>query len=278
MSPRLLTCLILASVSSLLAGCDQAPPPAAARAATGNAIAQETGTNEDVGQGNGYSYHVRYPQLPPQWSTLADALRSYAAARKREFLEARLADDTTDAPPYNLDLEFNIARRTSDFVSILTNGSVSTGGAHPEPLVASFNLHIADGKLAELADLFADSGVALNALSGEARRQLQGSYEARLRESTPEQQQTAALQDMREWIERGTAAKPENFSVFLVDGLETKAIGLTLIFPPYQVAAYADGAQQIEVPAKVFYHLLKPEYRDAFQIDTEAEKIAPGVR
>jgi len=121
-------------------------------------------------------------------------------------------------------------------------------------------------------------GAALATLSEEARRQLEGRYETRLREGTPDQAQASALKKMREWVERGTEAKPENFAVFLVDGLETKAIGLTLVFPPYQVAAYADGTQQLEVPAKVFYPLLKPEYREAFQIDTEAGKLAPGAR
>jgi hypothetical protein len=34
----------------------------------------------------------------------------------------------------------------------------------------------------------------------------------------------------------------------------------------------------VEVPAKVFYDLLKPEYKNAFAIDTEANKPAQGVR
>jgi hypothetical protein len=279
MSPYPFFRLVLVGAVSLLAGCDQAPPaPAVATPATTSAAVQESAANDDVGQGNGYTYHVRYPQLAPEWSTLADALHAYAAARKKDFLDARLADENTDGPPYNLDLEFNIARRTSDFVSLFANGSAATGGAHPTPLVASFNLHTGDGRLINLADLFADGSVALNTLSEEARRQLEGRYEAKLRETTPEKDQAAALKSMREWVEEGTEAKPENFAVFLVDGLETKAIGLTLIFPSYQVAAYADGTQQVEVPAKVFYNLLKPEYRDAFQIDTEAARIAPGVR
>jgi len=278
MSLRPLTCLILAGIFGLLAGCDQAPAPAASSATASNTSVQQSTPNEDIGQGNGYTYHVRYPQLALEWNTLTDTLRVWAAARKREFLDARLADDNANSPPYNLDLEFNIARRTSDFVSVLANGSVDTGGAHPAALIASFNLHTSDGKLIELADLFADAGAALELLSAEARRQLEGTFEAKLRDVTPEKERTAALKNMHEWIEQGTQAKAENFAVFLVDGLETKAIGLTLIFPPYQVASYADGTQQIEVPAKVFYQLLKPEYRDAFQIDTEANKIAPGVR
>ena len=275
MSLHPLTCLIVAGAFSLLASCTQTSVPATPAAAAG---AQQTAPNEDVGQGNGYAYHVRYPQLAPEWNTLADALRTWAAARKRDFLDARLADENNNAPPYNLDLEFNIARRTSDFVSVLADGNVYTGGAHPAPLVASFNLHTSDGKLIELADLFTDSGVALEALSAEARRQLEGSFEAKLRETTPEKDQAAALKRMREWVARGTQAQAETFAAFLVDGLEAKAIGLTLIFPSYQVAPYAEGTQQIEVPAKVFYPLLKPEYRDAFQIDTEADKRAPGVR
>jgi hypothetical protein len=91
-------------------------------------------------------------------------------------------------------------------------------------------------------------------------------------------QQASDIQSMRRWIEKGTAPDAANFAVFLVDGLDTRAIGVTVIFPPYQVAPYADGPQQVEVPAKVFYDLLKPEYKNAFAIDTEANKPAQGVR
>jgi hypothetical protein len=31
----------------------------------------------------------------------------------------------------------------------------------------------------------------------------------------------------------------------------------------------------VEVPAKVFYDLLKPEYRDAFSVDVEEIKRSP---
>jgi hypothetical protein len=277
MSLRLAACrLTLAFAAASIAGCDQAPPAPSTLAK--NAATTESTPNEDIGQGDGYAYHIRYPQLPAEWSALADALRAYAAAQKKDFLDARSDAPATNAPPAHLDLEFNVARRTNDFVSVSANGSSDTGGAHPAPIVASFNLHTSDGELIALSDLFSDAGAAFDALSAEARRQLEGRFEAKLRETLPEKDQAGALKDMRDRVERGTAAKVENFSVFLVDGLDAKAIGLTLIFPPYQVASYAEGTQQVEVPAKVFYKLLKPEYSDAFQIDTEAEKLAPGVR
>jgi hypothetical protein len=270
-------CFILACAAALIVGCDQSPSAESARPGDA-AKAPEPTPNEDTGQGDGYAYHIRYPQLPAEWSALADALRAYAEARKKDLLDARIDAPAMNAPPAHLDLEFNIARRTSDFVSVSASGSLDSGGAHPAPIVASFNLHSSDGKLIMLPALFSDADAALNALSVEARRQLQGRFEARLREALAEKNQADAVKNMREWVERGTEAKAENFAVFLIDGLDAKAIGLTLIFPPYQVASYADGTQQIEVPAKVFYKLLKPEYTDAFQIDTDAEKLAPGVR
>ena len=275
MLPRFIACLVFTCSAGLLTGCDQTPPPASAGPRD---AATALTPNEDAGQGNGYAFHIRFPQMPAEWSTLADALRAYATAQKKDFLAAHGEAPAANTPVANLDIEFNIARRTSDFVSVSANGTVDTGGAHPAPIVASFNLHISDGKLIALSDLFSDAGAALDALSREARRQLEGRFDAKLHETLPEKDQAGALKAMHEWVERGTEAKAENFAVFLVDGLDAKAIGLTLIFAPYQVASYADGTQQVEVPAKVFYKLLKPEYSDAFQIDTEAEKLAPGVR
>lgn len=267
MSLRRTTLCCFIATAALVAGCDRSPP--FSPAPTGDAQTQQASTGVDAGHGNGYAYHIRYPQPAVDSRALADALRIYAAAAKKDFLDASGADSAANSPPHKLDLEFTVARRTSDFVGVLARGSMDTGGAHPMPLLASFNLHTGDDKVIALTDLFADADAALKALSEEARRQLEGRADATLRD-TAEDKRADELKRMHEWIERGTGANAENFRVFLVDGIDAKAIGLTLLFPPYQVAPYSDGAQQIEVPAKVFYALLKPEYRDAFIIDTEA--------
>lgn len=269
--------VVSASVAVLLsAGCDrQAAPPLR------TAAAAEVLPDEDTGKGAGYTYAISYPSLNPQWHALDSAIRQFAAAWKKDFLDASNAPDRVAGPDYSLDLTFTVARRTADFVSVAASGSSFLGGAHGMPIVGSFNLDLSNGKLTALSDLFTDAQAGLKALSAECRRQLEGRYEARLRENpgamTPAQQ-VADIRSMKQWIEKGTAPDAGNFAVFLIDGLDTRAIGVTVIFPPYQVAPYVDGPQQVEVPAKVFYDLLRPEYKDAFAIDTEARKTGTGVR
>ena len=235
--------------------------------------AAQPAPDADVGHGDGYSYRIQYPSLDEKWQALHDALHGYAETQKKDFIAAQGGERSPNAGEYKLDITFTVARRTDDFVSVLVSGSSFTGGAHPNPLTASFVAHTADNRLVALGDLFTDPPAALKIMSDEARAQLQGRFEAELRDQIGEGDKLEpALKEMREWVERGTEAKVENFAVYLVDGLDSKAIGITLVFPPYQVAPYVDGAPQVEVPARLFHALLKPDYVTAFHWDTEAEK------
>ena len=75
----------------------------------------------------------------------------------------------------------------------------------------------------------------LSALSAEARRLLNA------------QRDNGTLLSDSEWIERGTEAKEQNFSVFK---LEKDAI--RSIFPQYQVAPYSSGMPEIVIPYTFF--------------------------
>ncbi|MBS0570396.1 MAG: DUF3298 domain-containing protein [Proteobacteria bacterium] len=235
----------------------------------------------DAGKGNGYAFQIVYPDLQPEWKPLGDAIRQFAAAQKKDFITASTAPDRAAGPDFNLTLTFAVARHTADFVSATASGSSFTGGAHGMPILASFNLDLTSGKIVQLPDLFAAPDAGLQAIAAECQRQLDGRFDAQLRNDpgtmTPAQL-AAATQARRVWIDKGTAPIPANFTTFLIDGLDAPAIGIAVIFPPYQVAPYVDGPQQVEVPAKVFYDLLKPGYKAAFAIDTEANKPAQGVR
>ena len=126
-------------------------------------------------------------------------------------------------------------------------------------------------------------GMALD-VRGEAALQRQmdaarAEYEARLyNQSLPQVELTARMKAMHVLVDKGTEPEAENFAAFLVDGVDGKAIGITLIFAPGQVAVEADGAQQVEVPVKLFVDAIKPEYRDAFDKDSAAQATSPGSR
>lgn len=261
-------CALLGVCALAAAACQAPAPPPAAPAAPASALS-------DDGHGEGYEFRIRYPELAPEWAPLEQALRSYAAQRKQDLIARRDAGDDRAGAPAVLDLEFNVARRTEDFVSVLAQGSVHVGNGN-EPLAASFVLHPASHALLALGDLFVDGDKGLATLSAETARQLEGRYEAALSQTGYNRSLEPALEKMRAGVEHGTAPVAANFAVWLVDGIDTKAIGLTLIFPQAQLGMATGGEQQVEVPAKVFYDLLKPEYKDAFSVDVK--ELANGVR
>jgi hypothetical protein len=265
----------------LVAACNAPQPAAPTSTSSGPPQSAEDISNvsplADEGHGDGYEYHIRYPELAPEWNVLNQALHAYATERKRQFL-ANLpptGERTANATTAVLDLEFDVARRTEDFVSVLARGTVLAGAAGGTPIAASFVLHPTTGKLLSIVDLFTTPPAALQALSDESRRQLEGRYEANLRQSIGDGNALATqLKEMQAGVEHGTTPDAANFNAFLIDGIDSKAIGLTLIFPQTQLAANSDGEQQIEVPAKVFRALLNPEYREAF---IENDTIAPNA-
>jgi len=257
--------LALTSVFALLVSACNAPAPSAAPGDP--VISQDSGHAED-GRGDGYEYHVRYPELSPDWTTLTKALRAYAATRIQQLLDSvpAPAERDTNAANAVLDLEFNVARRTESFVSVLAQGSLRAGGT-ASPLAAAFVLYAGDNRLLSIGDLFNDPASALQALK-ESARQLEGRYEAGLRQNGGDGKAVAAaIKSMQDGVAHGTAPDAANFAVFLVDGIDSKAIGLTLIFAQAQLGMTSGGEQQVEVPAKVFYELLKPELRGAFAVD-----------
>jgi hypothetical protein len=267
--PRLWAPCLLAL---LACACNPGAPVDPAGAHSSSVNAANSSALAEEGRGPGYEFHIRYPDS--EWRVLNQALRGYAAQRKQQFLGAMApaGDRAADTPLAALDLEFDIARRTEDFISVVARETAHSG-ADAAPAIASFVLHPADAKLLSIVDLFTTPASALQALSDESRRQLEGRYEAILRQSAGNENVLAPLlKSMQAGVEHGTQAEAANFSVFLIDGIDSKAIGLTLIFSQAQLAASSGGEQQVEVPAKVFYDLLKPEYRDTFSVDTEELK------
>lgn len=219
-----------------------------------------------------YKIAVALPAVPADEKPLADALRTTADNAKRDFVQS-LPDPQTlpeiAKRKFDLMLDFRIVAQTAAFTSVRETGSSDTGGAHPIPVDASFVFDHRIGKLVSLDDLFAEPGAARKALANFAHDTLLKKFMANAPkpgEGTPDA--------IREWkanmmqmLDDGTKPTMVNYAVFVVragGATDAPSPGLTLIFPPYQVAPYVYGTQVVDVPASVFAEFLKPAYANDF--------------
>lgn len=115
-----------------------------------------------------------------------------------------------------------------------------TGGAHGNTLFKTFMFDKNTGTELKLGDLFQPGTAYLTELSRLARAKLPptiGEY---------------ADSGM---IASGTTPEEQNFSNFVFDGKD-----LLILFPPYQVAAYAQGPVTLRLSNSDLRNLLKQEY------------------
>lgn len=283
MKPSTIFCAVFATLA--LAACQQQPatapastPAASASApvipapATAPAPTSTAPVPGDHAVTKHYKIAISLPALPADAKPLADAMRTTADNAKRDFVQA-LPDPKTLPEfanrQFDLLLDFKVAAQTPAFISVRESGSSDTGGAHPNPVQAAFVFDRKAGKLIALDDLFADPDAARKALANFAHDVLLKKFMAnapRPGEGSPDA--------IREWksnmlqmLDGGTKPTTVNYSVFVVQAgaaQDAPSPGLTLIFPPYQVAPYVDGTQMVDVPASTFAKFLKPDYKGDF--------------
>ncbi|MGH8211799.1 MAG: RsiV family protein [Rhodanobacteraceae bacterium] len=218
-----------------------------------------------------YKIDIGYPPLSAEEAPLGATLHKVAALAKQEFLQA--LPDPERFPEFadrqmQLLIDFKLAARTHDFVSVRETGMQDSGGAHPIPIDSTIVYDVRARRTVTLDDLFADADAAHKALSHYARTELTKKIMAqapKAGEGSPEV--------IREWktnakkmIDDGTQPNEQNFANFIVrsSSMTQPSLGLTLIFPPYQVVAYVYGTQTVEVPARIFGEYLKPQYQNVF--------------
>lgn len=219
-----------------------------------------------------YKIAIDYPVLSAQETPLAQALRETGAKAKQEFMGS--LPDSKQFPEFadrqlQLLLDFKIAARNNDFVSVREQGMSDTGGAHPLPVDGTFVYDTRAQRVIGLDDLFTDPTAARKRLADFARAALTRKLMAQA--PMPGEGSSEAI---REWtanakqmLDDGTQPTADNFSAFVVratGNANDPSPGLTLIFSPYQVAAYVYGTLTVDVPTQVFGQYLKPQYRGAF--------------
>ena len=115
-----------------------------------------------------------------------------------------------------------------------------TGGAHGNTFFKTFTFDTRTGAVLSLADLFTPGSDYLATLSQISR--------SRLPDIIGAPADFTAIKD-------GTTPEAKNFQNFFFDGTD-----FVVLFPPYQVAAYAAGPQTLRIQKSQLFDILKTAY------------------
>lgn len=185
-----------------------------------------------------YSIKIIYPKIIGEGDSIARAnlaLKEKAEEAKKTFLEDAKGTEKfaiVSEEKSELSIDFEILKFNENFASFKYNVSeYQAGSAHPSGYVATINVDLAQGRELKLSEIF--SGKWLEAVSAFCRKSLLAQNEG-------------AAQDAKDWIKEGTNPASENFSAIGFRG--TSAI---IYFNPYQVAPYAQGISEVDMPLEL---------------------------
>jgi hypothetical protein len=161
--------------------------------------------------------------------------RAFADFRKTMalFTAADIRSTPADLGNY-LDLGYSIDYADGDLVSMQILTDEFTGGAHPNQGFYTLTYDLKAGREVRLADLFKPGTAYLRTIANYCAKDLQ----SRKDPDSGENRQLAT-----DIFADGVKPTADNFQNWAV----TKK-GLLILFPPYQVASYADGPQNVIVP------------------------------
>lgn len=138
----------------------------------------------------------------------------------------------------SLDISY-VSASGSGTISYTFTVTEDTLGAHPNTTYKTFVFDSKTGARMSLSDLFAPGNAYLTELSTKSRALLPAVI-AKSEGISVKNVDAGMLND-------GTKPTADNFADWYLDGSN-----LVLIFPPYQVAAYAAGTQRLSIPLSSF--------------------------
>lgn len=228
-----------------------APGPAATSTASGLPVQGPYTESTDY-----YAVAANYPTSTPLRTEVSASADDRATALMRGWIGDTIAEFKADGEyasitPQDAQMRFTNGRKDSLQIGYLIGSSehtvsyiftinADTGGAHGNTYFKTFVFDRTNGNDLVLGDLFQPRTDYLTTLSNMSRAKLPdviGQY------ADPT------------FIKDGTEPKEEDFADFFFDGAN-----FTLLFPPYQVAAYAQGPITLRIPAIQLQSILKAQY------------------
>ncbi len=237
-------------------------PPVTQPATTTTAVTTTTSTAQ-VGaftfvdqtikeDGKTLAFDITYPQM----SGAADAamqkqfnqivyeknIRDQVAQMRTDNANAVKEGMMTSAA-WSLDLGGGVTYQSPRLINVFLDGSQDTGGAHPNAYYENVLFDPSLKKEILVSDLFTDASSSLQLLATWTRAELKKNTDM-LEVTDPD------------WMAGGTDPTQSNYQFS-----HLTADGLVVLFPPYQVAAYVAGPQEITIPWEKVNPLLKAEYQ-----------------
>lgn len=184
-----------------------------------------------------YTVELSYPQTSTTSpralaetvdSTISQFINNTVTDFKRNYASSEVFGSATSTLGSSWDIQ-----ETAHGVQPLTITMVpyASGAAHPNPYLRTFNFSLETGEDLSLAELFEDDTAPLETIAQIARERAVASEGER------------GFEFSEEWLREGTEPVQANYNVFTV-GKDA----LTFYFNPYQIAPYAAGIIEIDVP------------------------------
>lgn len=201
-----------------------------------------------------YSIEASYPQLEGSSDVRIEkfnqevktlVMNEVSQYRQGAGLDPDEEDFSPEAPGDELSIDYNVILATDDLISIqFPVYTYEHGAAHPSHYFMEINYDLKSSRQLKLEEVFKPGANYLQALSSYSVNELK-------RRS---KKADSGLYTDDEWIEKGAAAEPENYSNW---NFTNK--GLVITFGEYQVAPYAAGPQLVAVPYTALKGILDPD-------------------
>ena len=200
-----------------------------------------------------YDLKIDYPDVENK--KIKNKIDEYVKKQKEDFLNNVKDVEDLEQPKYDFNLSVNV-NDYKDITHVYMLTYAYTGGAHYTRDDTSLYY---DNKTKEFVDLkyFFKDEESFKKLSSIAYY-----YVLKLEDKTFDEL----------WVKRGTDPTIDNYRHF-----NFKDEGLEILFPPYQIASWADGEIKITIPYEEINDLLKEEYRNTSK-EEEVVSIIPEVR
>lgn len=180
----------------------------------------------------GYTISVSYAETLLEYPVLAGLLGEYAEGQADAFRTnfTELTSDYPEPMPWNLEISFTHEPSPEGLVCALAWLWEYSGGAHGNTWTKAFVFDTEGDSLVAPMSFFPDE-VAFSSFASVVRKNLR--------------------QELGEdfWIGDGASPTAENYQCMLPVPDSTGAVwGHRVIFPPYQVAPYVFGPQEVVIP------------------------------